>query len=1030
MAIFSTPDEKEIEKRKQELDRIAAEIERREADVANRESIHRQLAEELTSKREAETKALQSTREELSAWEQRLLELEQQVKQMEAKAKAGFVEEQREAFKGAIETRMRGLDERQSELESLEKRLADHLETLTKREGELVSRETTVLERELKADAGFADKLRVLQQEIEAREKACGQREQILTERDAALRDENAQTQSEKEELRKRAADLQRAEQERDAGYAEQRRKLEEEIHQNRLKAEAEQERLHAERLAAQDAQLQALRHSRLTEIEEQERQHASRLALHESELQTLRQKRLDEIEAQERLHSDRMTAQESELQTLRKKRLAEIEEQERIERERFAAELSERQVAHETAIRSANEQLQSERERLQKIKGQLDAQESDLTYRESLVEARGKKLAELEEEFEERVARAAEERRLSFQVETESLKRELERVRNSLEEQRTLMGYFEELKLRLGEEEPEQVLTNLKLKTAELLKLRQELANQPAAEIQQRIDLLQEEKIRLEARVEDLTREASSHRERLLAESEVRAKLAEAEAENKSLSNTAAMWKASEEQAQAELKRLRSAYERPAEIAARYKEIEMPHIKAEKVKQPRKPSKDDPEIDEVKWLKDVGDSCKDYGLHFNDRILKAFHTALKTSEWSPMTVLAGVSGTGKSELPRLYSHFGGLYFEPLSVQPNWDSQESMLGFFNSIDNKFDAQPVLRLLAQTQQRAGEPYDKRIARWRAMAGTDLKFDAEKDKDLIQALQESEYPGLEDSVCLILLDEMNLAHPELYFAEFLSKLELRRGKKGADVPFLPVKIGAGIPPYQLPLGRNVLWTGTMNQDETTKSLSDKVLDRSIIIHFPRPTSLKSRPKLKTLDETPFVPLHRKTWESWWVKEVNFSTEEIAPYRQFLENMNSSLADAGRAIGHRVWQSVEYYMANYPDVRAAQQAADKNALERALHVAFEDQLVQKVMPKLRGIDTPERSVGGKCLVEIRGQISNGVGGNPFKLIEDFDLACKLGHGQFIWQSANYLKEEGDSGDNVSLVDNLENANHPKEP
>ncbi|MCI5778660.1 MAG: hypothetical protein MR051_02415, partial [Lentisphaeria bacterium] len=71
--------------------------------------------------------------------------------------------------------------------------------------------------------------------------------------------------------------------------------------------------------------------------------------------------------------------------------------------------------------------------------------------------------------------------------------------------------------------------------------------------------------------------------------------------------------------------------------------------------------------------------------------------------------VLAGVSGTGKSELPRLYSHFGGLFFEPLSVQPNWDSQESMLGFFNSIDNKFDAQPVLRFLAQSQKDWTDEY---------------------------------------------------------------------------------------------------------------------------------------------------------------------------------------------------------------------------------------------------------------------------------------------------------------------------------
>jgi len=118
-----------------------------------------------------------------------------------------------------------------------------------------------------------------------------------------------------------------------------------------------------------------------------------------------------------------------------------------------------------------------------------------------------------------------------------------------------------------------------------------------------------------------------------------------------------------------------------------------------------------------------------------------------------------------------------------------------------------------------------------------------------------------------------------------------------------------------------------------------------------------------------------------------------------------MNISLAVAGRAIGHRVWQSVEYYMANYPDVRAAQRSRDQDQLDKALHIAFEDQLVQKVMPKLRGIDT--RGKSKECLDSILAQINEGIGGNPFHLAEDFDLACELGHGQFIWQSANYLHE-----------------------
>ena len=98
----------------------------------------------------------------------------------------------------------------------------------------------------------------------------------------------------------------------------------------------------------------------------------------------------------------------------------------------------------------------------------------------------------------------------------------------------------------------------------------------------------------------------------------------------------------------------------------------------------------------------------------------------------------------------------------------------------------------------------------------------------------------------------------------------------------------------------------------------------------------------------------------------------------------------------------------MANYPDVRAAR---DKDALARAMHVAFEDQLVQKVMPKLRGIDTRGKSKT-ECLDRIRGQLVTGIGSNSFNLAEDFDLACDLGYGQFIWQSANYLN----AGDTIS--------------
>ena len=93
----------------------------------------------------------------------------------------------------------------------------------------------------------------------------------------------------------------------------------------------------------------------------------------------------------------------------------------------------------------------------------------------------------------------------------------------------------------------------------------------------------------------------------------------------------------------------------------------------------------------------------------------------------------------------------------------------------------------------------------------------------------------------------------------------------------------------------------------------------------------------------------------------------------------------------------------MANYPDVVAAGDDSTRKA--HAMHVAFEDQLVQKVMPKFRGIDTRGKSKD-ECLDKIRGQLIAGIDGRGFNLAEDFDLAMELGYGQFMWQSANYLK------------------------
>lgn len=386
---------------------------------------------------------------------------------------------------------------------------------------------------------------------------------------------------------------------------------------------------------------------------------------------------------------------------------------------------------------------------------------------------------------------------------------------------------------------------------------------------------------------------------------------------------------------------------------------------------------------DEISWLENILKKCDEYKFKLNKSVLYAFHTALKVNEWSTITVLSGVSGTGKSELPRLYAAFGGLNYCSVAVQPNWDSQESMLGFYNSIDNRFEPEEVLSFLIQCT-------------------ADKKY--------------NEY------MSLVLLDEMNLSHVEYYFAEFLSKLEARRGVSDENLPEIKIKLASGVEPYGLKLERNILWSGTMNQDETTMSLSDKVIDRGIIINFPRPNTLESiskRGKIEDIIKDNRPKLHRETWEKWICNEIMFSEEqqkEINKYKEMVQEINNALEKVGRALGHRVWQSIEYYIANYPLVRKEMKYKSKkgkkekyvptntdlnDSLKSAMKTAFEDQIVQKIMPKLRGINTNEEN-GKKCLNQIEKILQER---NFDNLLEDFKIAREQGYGQFMWSSAKYL-------------------------
>ncbi|WP_010111357.1 hypothetical protein [Acinetobacter sp. P8-3-8] len=625
-------------------------------------------------------------------------------------------------------------------------------------------------------------------------------------------------------------------------------------------------------------------------------------------------------------------------------------------------------QEQREKCFKVLETEIQQRRDDLEKSKQEFDKKQAKLITDQNDVKLDRVKVDALQDSLEQKIAERIQTRLQEFEQNEKQFESDKQRLLDRIKQQEELYSAYDELKKLLGDRSAEEVLHDLTTKNEELKVLREELqrlSQEPeqyydnhraeVAKLEQANQKLQDEKRELQRNL-DTQEQLEYDQERLQTKfNSLEVRYEAVIADNNKLKET--------------LDRVSPSYKDPADIKARLRNIKRPHI--EKFV----PRRQEKSINELDWLETIRSKIDDYGLHFSNRILCAFHTALKIAEWSPLTVLAGVSGTGKSELPKLYSRFGGINFINVPVQPNWDSQESMLGYFNSISNSYEAQPMLNFLVQSREK-------------------LITDSENSED--------NYNGLEDTVSLVLLDEMNLAHVELYFADFLSKLEQRRAAKNNDLPYIDINLGSNIDPYKLSLGRNLLFAGTMNQDETTKSLSDKVIDRGTSIYFPRPTSLHRREKLRALPEQANL-LPMSIWWGWINKQSSLSDEIVKPYKQLIENINNCLGADGKALGHRVWQSIEYYMVNHPLVIGldAQQYPDE--YKEALKFAFEDQLVQKVMPKLRGIET-RGYAKQHCLDPIREILVK----EKLDILDDFDKAMRIGHGQFNWVSADYLNNE----------------------
>ena len=332
---------------------------------------------------------------------------------------------------------------------------------------------------------------------------------------------------------------------------------------------------------------------------------------------------------------------------------------------------------------------------------------------------------------------------------------------------------------------------------------------------------------------------------------------------------------------------------------------------------------------DEKNALDTVQRQFQAEGLEYDQRVLNAFHTSMKTNETTQMAVLAGISGTGKSQLPRQYAAGMGIGFLQIPVQPRWDSPQDLMGFYNYIESEFKPTDMARAL-------------------------YALDVHNNKE----------NALEDRMMMIMLDEMNLARVEYYFSDFLSRLESRPRRElvGVENKRKDAEIELEIPDskdetVRLFPGYNLLFAGTMNEDESTQSLSDKVVDRANIIKFGAPKSFANSHRVGEAPEA--RALSKQRWDTW-VRDIEILGAEEEFVNTKIDQMASIMKDFGRPFGHRLRLAMKSYVANYPE-------SDRFNGRLKIQTALADQIELRLLPKLRGVDPDESSQSFGALLSL---------------------------------------------------------------
>jgi hypothetical protein len=289
---------------------------------------------------------------------------------------------------------------------------------------------------------------------------------------------------------------------------------------------------------------------------------------------------------------------------------------------------------------------------------------------------------------------------------------------------------------------------------------------------------------------------------------------------------------------------------------------------------------------------------------------LAAFHLSVKCND---LTVLGGLPGTGKSSLPRLYAEAlageeyddGARRYLHVGVSPSWLDMRDLLGHTNALDHCF--QPAESGLYQ--------------------------------HLVCAQEEEKQRGADSRLYLVCLDEMNLAQVEHYFSGFIQALERPYGMR--EVRCFSPELVSPCDPFAawptLSLPRSLRFVGTVNFDETTRQLSQRVLDRANLIRLHPSPLLDARDPAPARAIGPAVS--QRNYRDW----IDPSPRLDRPLGELIDKLREPLARLGCPLNPRRFNAIRKFVGSAPpEVCKPEQALDL-------------QIAQRVLPQVRNLFRP---------------------------------------------------------------------------